>query len=484
MSKISLKCLCGSQNFVQTNIFLVCVNCKTKKIICKEKNKVEPKKLKFPFNPKGKTLDVGSGTNELLNTLRLNNNDAYGVEWRIKNNKNEFTYTKPLKDNYFPSDYFKSVILNQELEKFNDVDQVISEVYRILKQGGNLYGIIKKNSGIWKLSKNHINFISKRFNFKIEKLVETNTHIWFVLCKKRFRATTILVPPGIGDTYWTMTKIKSFAKVNNLGIPHIKTLSTTPALNRSFEYTQKIPFVSAQGYSNVKDKDIQNWVWKDATVCNKDSKGIYEDYLEHDYFICFNALLESGLTTDEFLKEYKADWDIPMFISLKEKEYGEKIKKEYGEYYIGYFINHGFYSNWEKKFNFEKIAESMQKIYKTTGRKFAIIGANWDVNGMGRKILHYDKEGEFTIDFLGKTDLDEAFGLIRSSKGVLGYPAGISMIAPHFKTPTYLLWGNFFDQKFWWNTIHPKSHNKWYQAQDVNHLNISKLTQKFLDLTK
>ena len=123
---------------------------------------------------KTKHLDLGSGLNPRNPFLA---DDLYGVDIIDANNlKINFTYAKcnlslnplPFDDNYFDSvsafDLFEHILRVQIVneETIFPFVELISEVYRVLKPGGQLYAVTPvypKESAF--VDPTHVNFISK-----------------------------------------------------------------------------------------------------------------------------------------------------------------------------------------------------------------------------------------------------------------------------------------------------------------------------------
>jgi len=97
------------------------------------------------ITPKGKLLEVGCATGSLLRKAMGRGWEAYGVEinrncarFARENNKLN-VITGELQDAKFPSGYFDVVVMVHVIEHIYNPRELISEVNRILKQGGIVY---------------------------------------------------------------------------------------------------------------------------------------------------------------------------------------------------------------------------------------------------------------------------------------------------------------------------------------------------------
>lgn len=98
-------------------------------------------------------LDWGCGKGELINYLKNNNFNCYGVEISefkmqqniIKDKKNiseKIFLINSDNKTTFESNYFDIVLTNQVIEHISDKDSFLNEINRILKKGGYSYNIL------------------------------------------------------------------------------------------------------------------------------------------------------------------------------------------------------------------------------------------------------------------------------------------------------------------------------------------------------
>lgn len=122
-------------------------NNNNKKIHDKFLNLIIKLSKNFKNNKDIKILDWGCGKGELINYLINKNFNCYGVEIsKLKletNNLNKKIYLIN-SDNKtkFDSNYFDIVLTNQVIEHIADKDSFMSEINRILKNGGFSYNIL------------------------------------------------------------------------------------------------------------------------------------------------------------------------------------------------------------------------------------------------------------------------------------------------------------------------------------------------------
>jgi ADP-heptose:LPS heptosyltransferase len=121
------------------------------------------------------------------------------------------------------------------------------------------------------------------------------------------------------------------------------------------------------------------------------------------------------------------------------------------------------YRYWLDEFSERKILEALRWI-RAAGKKIIFMGAGWDTDSIGHRIATAQKDG--FCDLSGRTSFDEMMGLMRYSKGVIGWPAGNTIMASVMKVPTVLIWNSYFCEEFWRYSCPPDSLDNWYQPLD------------------
>jgi len=109
----------------------------------------------------GPFLDLGCGNGTFGRSLALK--DVYGLdidEKVIKNTSNNGYYKKVLpaaaSDNPFPDSFFGTVFANCALEHMDKIDQVISEVRRVLKRDGKFIFTVPTRQFLYVIEKDKV----------------------------------------------------------------------------------------------------------------------------------------------------------------------------------------------------------------------------------------------------------------------------------------------------------------------------------------
>ena len=134
----------------------------------------------------------------------------------------------------------------------------------------------------------------------------------------------------------------------------------------------------------------------------------------------------------------------------------------FGPYIVAYFVEHGMYKGWLSQMSVRRIVQELIKI-KERGFEVVFMGAGWDVNGLPSMLAG----ATGAVDLCGETSIDEMFGLINGSSGVVGWPAGNTIMATVLRKETLLFWNSYFDRRFWKLSCPPESRGDWYHWTDT-----------------
>ena len=436
-------------------------------------------------------LDVGCGDGAFITKAREQGIQAFGCDVTKEPSHPEYVYNEGLRDIHFPTDYFDTITMHDTLEHMLNPVKCLEEIFRILKQEGRLIVDLpnfftKEGRHHWKLIE-HLWYFSEKeakmmiqdVGFKCEKIKKPiASKIVFYAKKPKQERVKIIVPPGIGDSYWCFIKMKSFLKAKGISLPDVYSSSPNGyPMDHNFEFVQRAPFVNAAGYYKHKisgDDDFNKAYTTDGqTIC--------ENVLDFDYFMSYNGILGAGRAVDVIDPEYETDWFYPMFQSLVERRYGKKMKEEIGPYIVAFFVPHGNFKVWISEFSVVQTYHALAKIARGIGCKVILVGAWWDKETFDKDLVALDDE-KHLINLVGKTSLDQVFSLVRHAEGAIGYPSGVIMMSATFRTPTVMIWNDYFHENFFWNAVPPQARNNWYDVANTKSTSADELSSKFIRL--
>lgn len=272
----------------------------------------------------------------------------------------------------------------------------------------------------------------------------------------------ILFPPGIGDIYWSLVKLESFLKAKGETAPPDIYIGTRPdefnSHNRAWPFLERFPFIKPTGKILNVDK-IAPPFW--TRILTQKETGVFKDVLGCKYFIVYNGPINAGRSLLEVDPEFECNWNLNMLVSKEQRVATRKYQASYGQYIVYHFGTRGTYKYWTDEFSVDQIIESIKSITEKTKAAPILAGGIWDREDVGlQKII----EEAGCIDLLGKTSLEELYGLIQGAQMVTGFPSGLSMIAPSLGTKTLSLWSTLYPTNTWWNVVPPDTHLNSYWA--------------------
>lgn len=431
-------------------------------------------------------LDIGSGSGAFVDVCRSKGLEAYGCEMAEYNYAlgSEHIYKQRFEDINFPTDYFDFITCHDVLEhNLNPID-FLKEVFRALKQKGTCVidfpsFFAKEGKHHWK--KEHLWFFNTE---QLEKIVKDigftvteikspiPSKIVFYIRKPKQNRVSILLPPGIGDSYWSIIKIKAFLEKKGIkGIPDIYTVC-----NREKEYNghkRAFPFIKMFPFLNSTEMTFQNGIdkqkiWLEAY--RDQGRTVFEGILGCDYFISYNGRLAHGQSMEELDSELECNWNPPIFISLEQEKYKEESIKKYGKYIVFSFHFKGTYKYWTNQFSVQNLIESMNSIALETKCIPVLVGAMWDKE-KDSSLDQISKGVKGCVDLRGETSVQQLFGLMRGSEMVVGYPSGVTIAsASLLKVKTLIIWNDFYNRNFAWNCCVPSVRESTYFIENTNGL--------------
>jgi len=445
------------------------------------KDRVDRYNVLFPGVFRGRGLDIGAGNSAFVKLLGESRIDCVGCEPRLKEDQ-AHTYKGPFEEIHYPTDRFNFITCHDVIEHTYDPQFFLQEIFRTLKPGGMFImdmpaffdgkaGVHhwKKVEHIWYFSIQQIEQLLQMVGFKIilkDRPIEGK--VVFYCSKDEQDRLKILLPPGIGDTYWSIVKLESFLRNQGVSIADAGIACEPDAdgrHSRSFDFISKFPFLNASGDVVSRTKNAK--IWKEAYM--QAGRTIFKRVANYDYFMAYNGVMRHGKSLYEVDRDLAVEWYPDMYKSLEARIAERVYRKSFGERYIVfYFVSAGMYKKWLAQYPVEQLAYCINEVCRQTGCIAILAGAKWDVSDPVVKRLNSSCAN--MINLTGTTSFDQLEGLIRGAQAVVGYPSGLTIISTIYKTQTVMLWNNYFNRKFWKNACPPDSLGNWYHFVDTYQL--------------
>lgn len=255
------------------------------------------------------------------------------------------------------------------------------------------------------------------------------------------KTVRILVPPGIGDGYWVLVKLRGFMERNGIQRAAIFVHDAGP--RRADGMWKRVPFVEFGGYAPVSGRRHRLALQRAYRL---PGYSVQKRVCGFDYMLSFNGTLDAGRSLDQGLPG-PTNWYETMHDELVTQPFAAQFGARFGEYVVASFWDHGFYRHWLSVFPETAIIETLQRL-ADTGRTVVVMGAAWDRGAIADRLAAADPR---FVGLVGETDFDGLTGLLQGAEAIVGFPAGNTLIGPYFRRPTVLLWHQHFPRAFWRN---------------------------------
>ncbi len=257
----------------------------------------------------------------------------------------------------------------------------------------------------------------------------------------------ILIPPGIGDIYWVLVKLEAFMLRQRITTTKLTIISNDVVWNahlRSIPFLKMVPFVEI-GTPECIPNDIagrrtpaDDAIYKEAY--RQPGRTAFPGFKGYDYFMSYNGTINSGRWLEETDTDLECNWYLPLIVSAEQERFQKECVERFGNYVVFHWTLAGDYLNWvAKEFPINNIATAIQQFVKKYNVRAVFAGAHWDTkwNDMLPSIIRAVPDA---VDMCGQTTIDQAFGLLKGSKMVVGYHDGLMNMSAMFKKKTLLLW--------------------------------------------
>lgn len=402
-------------------------------------------------------LDVGCGTGAFVTECRDRGVNAVGQDVAAQSGCGEYVYVGDLQGIHFPTEAFDVVTIHDVLEHLTDPLATLQEVRRILKQGGTLWLDFprfhhpcgrhhwKATEHLWLLDEPQLVALLEAAGLLVRRVEHPiPSKVLIQAVAPEVRRPSILVPAGIGDSYWVMVKLRAFLAREGLGMPDVY-VQDSGGPKRTEPYLRCLPFVHAAGY---KQLDFREPLWREAYLQN--GRTVFPDVFGVDYFLAYNGVMRFGASLSEADPDLACEWYPPMHVSLEARAYRRALEAD-GPYVVAYFTDSGMYQHWLKEFPVERLTATLH-LLRHRGYRIVLIGAPWDDGKTGSQLARRDPA---YVDLVGQTSFDQMLGALMGASGVVGFPAGNTILATTLRVPTVLLWNRYFDARFWMNACPP-----------------------------
>lgn len=414
----------------------------------------------------GRVLDIGCGNGAFVEGARKRGYNVYGLDFHAPD-KGVY-YRGGLKEQNFPTGYFDIVTLHDVLEHVPDVLGFLKEVRRIVEDDGTIvidFPAFWEPEGekhwkpvehLWFFTQEELEGLFFKFDLTVlDSYAPIPGKITYILQREPSERRSILVPPGIGDSFWSIAKIESLIEVEGLQEePELQIVSFNQEMDRSFDFVKRFPFLKCTGYYRPDDNLKTKPIWRRAYRFNED--GTFRNKMGFDWFLSANGPFRHDRTLDEIMTDYQTNWYPPMFISAEERDMA-RAEAAAGDYVILFFTSAGPYKKWFNEYPASRIAGDLD-IISRKGYRLIATGAAWDNEDEGyNEVIQNLRTNPMLEDRRGETTMDQFLALLRGASGTFGFCGGNTIFSTILHKPTVILWNDYYVRSFHRNSCPPDS---------------------------
>lgn len=227
----------------------------------------------------------------------------------------------------------------------------------------------------------------------------------------------VAVPPGVGDVYWVLTKLKAWKAQHGTPRVHmvIQGAPKWGKLNRALQWGEMVDFVDRVSFERFRP---DHGALTEGLGRMRDGTPI----------LWPNAIVDQGRPLAEWLPGLELDLDFPV----------RTTHFPGGPRNVLYVSSDAINAAWMAHLPRGYWHELIRELNRAVGR-VTMIGAAWDKSFFDRLVA----EAPFPIDIeplVEQTTLMQVADILKHARFVCGVISGMTILANHFRTPCIALY--------------------------------------------
>ena len=223
----------------------------------------------------------------------------------------------------------------------------------------------------------------------------------------------VAVPPGVGDIYWCLTKLKALR--DKLRADRIELCVQKAGPARSLAWAEMVDFVDTATFHAFAPGIAA------TTGYHEPGNGI-------DCVLWPNAVVDRGRPLSDWLPDLALDLDF----TVRTEPMGEPRV-------LVYASSRAINKAWVPNLGPEYWLQLMQALSDRFGQ-VTLIGAAWDREFTDDLRSSCNGHGMPCVDMTGQTSLPQIADMLKRARLVIGVISGMTILANHFRTPTVAIY--------------------------------------------
>jgi hypothetical protein len=256
-----------------------------------------------------------------------------------------------------------------------------------------------------------------------------------------------LIPQGIGDSLWALTKVQDVLKQHNTEKAQIL-LNCTRFVNeecRSVEFVKRFDFVESCEMVKVKITK-EPFIDLDGRFNYIDDGWTRIDENHTAFVMMPNGPLERGVRLENWLSQYRTNWNVANHFHFQGEEItqAERLKSLVGPYAV--FFMGSLSANSVAGHNRNSVWTHLDWIelgdwlHERLGLKIVIVGAEYDREYYEGRVAPNLVGKDWWIDRIGSWSVGETFAVTSRARMIIAYQSGIGIFSNYMGVPLGIFW--------------------------------------------
>lgn len=263
----------------------------------------------------------------------------------------------------------------------------------------------------------------------------------------------ILVPQGIGDSVWCVTKAQALAQKHDGVIDlQVACFHENATEQRALDFLRRFSFVHSAEMYVVPRRGNDGPVLRPGPPA--DENGYYRylhdgrspDFPDIDYIMMPNSPLEKGIRLEHWLPELEINWDVMDAFQFRDEELAqaEKLKQRFGPYVVFFMASlanntrsgHNRNGLWSVD-DWLSLGKSVHQKY---GVQIFVVGTTWDEDYYRACIKPKVQGLKYWRNYISQWPIAQTLAVLKGARFVVSYQSGIGIVSHYMGRPVAIFW--------------------------------------------
>lgn len=253
-----------------------------------------------------------------------------------------------------------------------------------------------------------------------------------------------LIPQGIGDCVWALLKVQDIAGESDINIFIACIDKNNTAEGRALEFVRRFKFVSSAQMYEMPMNGQGGCILLSGSIA--DENGFYRympdgetSLRDIDFVLMPNAPLERGIRIEDWLPEYKINWQI-MDDFCFDSEVNLSLQKPYVVFYLSSLQNNTSAGhNRNNLWTYAQWVMLGKYIQEELECRIVVVGADYDKSYFDDYIKPLLSNDDW-IYLIGSCTIEQTFSIVKNARFVIAYQSGIGIVANYMGIPAGIFW--------------------------------------------